>query len=320
MKTGVLLKYNKVHNNSLYILEPKLVRYFNILWADLSIFESKADKLDYNDIKKYFSSLDKFDFIIIGDVFWETGQSICRYGEEYNIPVFFLQHGQWIYIKNKKNLKYYPAYTFLFGDNVARMCSGWNYGKKSHIITTGSPRYDSAVPGKGSYVYFSPPVIEEIIHRKPSGVFRSSFYKNLEVIRRIDKELFILIQPHYREARIDDLHELFPYAQFVDPQLDALKLIHGSTKVLTSRNSTVVLDAIAYQKQIVLIDLPDYDRCFFERGYFEDFALESTTKMNILDNLLSDIKTIKSYIDMSKKHIYLGDSTKRIVDKIKEEV
>ena len=310
---GILLKYNKVHNDSLRNLAPKLSKYFEILWGDLSVFDDKMDLLTYDHIVSYLTSFGKVDFIVVGDVFWRTGQSICQYGTEHGVPVFFLQHGQWIYIKNKKELSYYPAYTFLLGDNVANMCSSWIYGKNSQIIATGSPRYDEASSNGGSYIYFSPPVIEELIHGHPTGRIRRSFYENLEAIKNIDREIPIIIQPHYREARTDYLYKLFPYAQFADPQLDALKLVRGAAKVLTSRNSTVVLDAIAHQKPVVLMDLPEYDTCFFERGYFDDFALESETKAHLMNNILAD-KTKRADYMNTKKHIYLGNASDRIVE------
>jgi len=318
---GVLLKYNKVHNDSLRNLEPHLSKHFEVLWGDLSIFGKKMDLLNYDAIEDYFSKFGALSFIVVGDVFWETGQSICRYGHEHNIPVFFLQHGQWIYIKNKKKLNYYPAYTLLFGDNVSEMCSSWTYGKHSHVAATGNPRYDKASPNGGSYIYFSPPVIEELIHGRPTKRVRRTFYENLIAIKNIDKDLQIVVHPHYREARTDNLHKLFPYAQFADPQLDSLKLVRGAAKVLASRNSTVVLDAIAYQKPVVLMDFPAHDACFFERGYFDGFALESNTKSHLVDNLLTDTKNkCVDYINKTKKHIYLGNASVRIVEWIKKGV
>lgn len=321
MKRGALLKYNKVHNDSLRNLAPKLTKYFEILWGDLSVFGKKMDRLTSDDIKDYFAFFGDLDFIVVGDVFWRTGQSICRYGLEHSIPVFFIQHGQWIFIKNKKNLSYYPAYTMLFGNHVANMCSSWIYGKNSHVVVTGSPRYDGATPNGGSYIYFSPPVIEEFIHGQASGRTRRSFRDNLDAIKKIDKELPLVIQPHYREACTDYLHKLFPSAQFADPQLDALKLVRGASKVLTSRNSTVVLDGIAHQKPVVLMDFPEHDACFFKRDYFDGFALESETKSHLVENLLADTKIKRrEYITKSREHIYLGDASSRIVEWIRKGV
>lgn len=318
---GVLLKYNKVHNDSLRNLAPRLAKDFDIHWGDLSIFGDRTDLLSYESIKSYIEQFGKLNFIVIGDVFWQTGQSICRYGVEHGVPVYFIQHGQWIYTKNKKQLGYYPSCTCLFGNNVTKMCKKWEYGQHSHIVATGSPRYDGAIPNGGSYIYFSPPVIEEIIHGEPSGRIRRPFLTNLEAIRKIDKGLSMIIQPHYRESRTDILHELFPFAQFADPQFDALKLIRGANKVLTCRNSTVVLDAIAHHKLVVLMDLPQYDSCFFDRGYFGQFALESSDKSELLNNLTSEIKVKRSeYVNNSQDYIYLGDASSRIAELIKKGV
>lgn len=316
---GILLKYNKVHNDSLRKLASRFPKTFEVLWGDLSIFGEKMDLLTYDTIENFFSPFEKLDFIVVGDVFWKTGQSICRYGAEKQVPVFFIQHGQWIYVRNKKTLEHYPEHTFMFGEYAAKMCSSWNYGKESKVSVTGSPRYDEASPNGGSYIYFSPPVIEELIHGKPSGKIRRSFRDNLEAIKKIDRELPIVIHPHYRESQTECLHELFPYAQFADPQLDALKLVRGASKVLTSRNSTAVLDAIAHHKPVVFMDLPEYDACFFERGHFGNFALESSTKTHLLDNLLSEIQVKRTdYINKTKEHIMLGDASGRIVECIKE--
>lgn len=318
---GLLLKYNKVHNHSLQNLSRKLSKDFGLIWGDLESFQDKKDLLSYSVLENFISSFGNIHFIVTGDVFWETGQNLCKYCTNNGIPLFFLQHGQWIYIKNKKRLNHYPSCTMLFGDNVSNMCSSWEYGKHSNVVVTGSPRYDAASPNGGSYVYFSPPVIEELIHNKPTGVCRRSFKRNLEAIKKIDKEVPMVIQPHYREARTDELHKLFPCAQFADPQLDALKLIRGAAKVLTSRNSTVVLDAIAHQKPVVLMDFPEYDACFFKRGYFGEFALESETKSHLVDNLLIDTKIKRTdYVSKSKEHIFLGDASSRIVECIKNGV
>ena len=98
-------------------------------------------------------------------------------------------------------------------------------------------------------------------------------------------------------------------------------MIRGAAKVLTSRNSTVILDAMAHQKPVVLMDLPEHDACFFERGYFEGFALESKTKSHLVDNLLDDTKVKRTnYVSSAKKHICLGDASSRIVDWVKEGV
>jgi hypothetical protein len=88
--------------------------------------------------------------------------------------------------------------------------------------------------------------------------------------------------------------------------------------VLSSRNSTVVLDSIAHQKPVVLMDFPEHDKCFFERGYFDNFALESNSKASLVDNLLSDHKAEQP--EKSKDHIYLGDASSRIVEYIKKGV
>jgi hypothetical protein len=317
--TGLLLRYNKVHDDSLLKLESRLNKNFDISWGDLSKFGSEKDLLPEKILRDYLDSFKPVDFMLIGDVFWKTGQNLCKICHENNIPLFFMQHGQWIYVANKKELEYYPSFTFLFGNDVHNVCSQWPYGKHSALFATGSPRYDFAASHDGSYIYFSPPVIEEVVHGNPSGRIRSPFFLNLKKISGVDKGIPLVIQPHYREARIGWLHELFPSAQFADPGLDSLKLVNGASKVLTSRNSTTVLDAIAHQKMTVLMDMPENDECFFPRGYFGEFALESSNKSEVVDNLTSKtpIKS-KDYTNRAKKYICLGNASARIVSVIKD--
>ena len=97
--TGLLLQYNKVHNISLQNLATKLNKEFNIEWGDLTELTGVTDIQSAPTIAEYFSSLPHFDFVIIGDAFWPTGQNICKVCKERNIPTFFLQHRQWIYEK-----------------------------------------------------------------------------------------------------------------------------------------------------------------------------------------------------------------------------
>lgn len=318
---GLLLKYNKIHNDALQHLSRKL-KEVELIWGDFASFGTSMDLLSYSTVVDYLKSFPSFDFVVVGDVFWNTGQHVCRACKEMKVPVFFLQHGQWIYIANKKILDYYPDYTLLFGEKVAKMCSSWTYGEHSKICIVGSPRYDDAsTNGQGVYIYFSPPVIEEIVHGVSSGRLRTPFLKALEKIVGIDKHVPLIIQPHYREAQIDMLREMFPKAQFADPNLDALKLVRGSSAVLTSRNSTVVLDAIAHQKPVILMDFPETDVCFFGRGYFGDFAVESKNKSDLLNNLLSATPMSRDgYTHRARPYIYLGDASNRIAELVERTV
>jgi len=317
--TGLLLKYNKVHNDALQKLAPKLQKQFKIVWGDLNDLDGAVDLQSCDSLLGYFKSLPSFDFVVIGDVFWKTGQNICKICNVRNLPVFFLQHGQWVYIKNKKNLLHYPFYTFLFGDNVCDMCSSWEYAQYSKCFVTGTPRYDECSKlnlDQSTYIYVAPPVVEELIHDKPSGIIRKQAIKALELLGGIDKKFSLIIQPHYREARVDYLQKTFPYAQFVDPDLDPLKFIRGSAKVITSRNSTSVLDALACRKSVVLTDINDTES-FFSRFYFEDFALESSNIYEFKNHLNSECKiNDDNYVQRAKKYIYLGDASSRIVELI----
>lgn len=313
--TGLLLRYNKVHNDALQKLEPKLRKKFEAIWGDLEDLNGPADLHSVASLSDYFDSL-TFDFIIVGDVFWRTGQNICKICRERNIPVFFLQHGQWIYTKNKMSLLHYPTYTFLFGDFIGNLCASWTYAKFSECIVTGSPRYDEVEHSRGvsQYLYFAPPVLEEIVHNKPSGIIRKQAMRALFSLRGIDKEFCIVVQPHYREARIDVLRDMFPAAQFADPALDPFKLIRGASKVITSRDSTSVLDAIAHRKMVVLTDNPD-TKSFFLKNHFGEFARENENKQEFIKQTNTDYRFKgNNYVQRARKYVYLGDASTRIVE------
>ena len=269
-------------------------------------------------VDNYFDSFSSSpNIVIIGDVFWPTGQRICETCKKRGIKTFFLQHGQWIYIKNKKSLAYYPSHTLLFGTNVSDTCVDWDYAKHSLIHIVGSPRYDPITikHNNGHYIYFSPPVIEEIVHNRPSGRLRLPFLECIKSLKGIDDITPIVIQPHYREARIDLLQNIFPKAQFVDPMLDPFPFIQYARKVIASRNSTIVLDAIAHRKITVLTDFRKHDDCFFKRGYFGKFALESDDRDHFIRNLQSNVKLEHGtgYVERAKKYIYLGNASERVV-------
>ncbi len=319
--TGLLLRYNKVHNDALQKLEPNLRKKFEFIWGDLEDLEGLADLQSASSLSNYLDSLPQFDFVVIGDVFWPTGQNICKICKEKNIPTFFLQHGQWVYTKNKISLIHYPTCTFLFGDFINDVCTSWIYSKFSKCSVTGSPRYDDAKSNGGNvYLYFAPPVLEEIVHKKPSGIIRKQAVQALSTLKGIDKELSVIIQPHYREARVDWLHDMFPAAQFADPNLDPFKLVRGASKVIASRDSTSVLDAIAHRKIVALTDIRD-TKSFFSKGHFGEFALESKNKQEFIRHANSDYKLKgNNYVQRAKKHVYLGDASTRIVELIYQEM
>lgn len=321
-KTILLLKYNKVHNESIKIIEKTLSEHFDIIVRELKCKNETKDFLTLNQIKKSFEDLTSFHAIVYGDVFWPTGQSLCEWCNNNSIPLFFLQHGQWIYIKNKQELKHYPMYTLLFGDDVKNMCLSWKYGSNSSLNTTGSPRYDGITKEELSndYVLFFPPVVEEILHGLPSGIQKIHSIKLItKVTAGIDNETNLVIQPHYREAKIKWLKEIFPKAQFVSEKDNTIELIKKAKKVITCRNSTTVLDSIACYKPIVLIDIGLHDVSIFKRGYFKEFATESESKEHFFKTVLDEsVVNFDNYEQRARKYIYLGNSSQRIVKLIQE--
>jgi hypothetical protein len=113
---NLLLLYNKVTNNAFHKLNS-----INVKFADVSIFDKKMDILSYSNVDIFLTNLLPFDNILIGDIFWPTGQNICKWCANNNKKCIFLQHGQWIYIKNKTNPEFLPSITCVYGRNVANM-------------------------------------------------------------------------------------------------------------------------------------------------------------------------------------------------------
>ncbi len=313
----LLLKYNKVTNESLGVLVQSLDKH-QIVWGDLAeLGKDKRDLLPYQVVTRYLDAFEPLDAVVIGDVFWTTGHNICKWCENNKrarVKCVFLQHGQWIYVENKRKLRRYPTHTAMFGDDTANECRGWSYGQSSKVIVTGSPRYDPyARCGDGDYVFFSPPVIQELIHEQ-TGPMREPFYRALLYIAGFDRETRVLLQPHYREARVDLLYRMFKDAEFVHPKDKTLDLVAGSNKVVASRNSTVVLDAIVCGKPTVFTEFPNCDSAYFFRGTFGKFGLESDDRKHFMENILSDYHVPeKDYEELARRHIRLGNASKRIV-------
>ncbi len=317
--TALLVKYNKVTNAAFAKLLGKQADKLILRWADINHFQqNKMDVLDYplvNFALDIFAF--KFDAIIIGDIFWPTGQNICRWCLEHGIRCYFLQHGQWIYFKNKVDPKYLPTATCFVGDDIANACSEWPYADRSRLAVTGNPRYDnSVISTEGDYVYFAPPVILE---RVPSSDDKHNpeLLKTIQRLKGLDKQVKLVIHPHYREGNVLALRNIFPEAEFRDPQDDPLPIVAGASKVLTHRNSTTVLDAIAHGKITVLMNFEKEDWSVYNKEYFGDFALESETPHQCFDNVISDeVLDLDDYIERARRYVYLGDASQRVVDEL----
>lgn len=278
----------------------------------LGMLGRSSDVLSYEVIDAILQKYLPLDAILVADIFWPTGQNICKWCINNKVKCFFWQHGQWIYTKNKVNPPYLPFCTFLFGDDVFSECKNWSYGKKSNLLVTGSPRYDNCrLNPKGSYIYFSPPVILE---KSPSvkDKYNPKSVETLKNLGGIDKELDIVIHPHYREGYIGQLRELFPRAIIADTGDSALDLIQESSKVLTHRNSTTVLDAIACGKQSVLMS----QTSSYPVGYFGKFADEVSSMTEYVKCLSTPSVDIEDYYHKARKYILLGNASQRIIDYI----
>lgn len=311
----LFLKYNKPTNDAftkfMHIMRDKV----SCIIADLrEDFGQKIDFVDFNSINKYLNKFRPFDAIFIGDIFWITGQNICCWANINNIKCCFLQHGQWIYIQNKMNPTYAPSHICVYGNNVVSMSSCWPLAKNSSIIATGSPRYD-ILPTETveDAVYFSPPVLIEVHHSGRKSVV--SGVKNwLHDLRQFDKYCKVYLQTHYRDAPESDmiLQEFFPYATFIDRSDDPLRWIAKCQKVVTHRNSTTVLDAIASKKPVILINIDD-ESSFFPNGYFGDFTKEISNVNDLITHVMSKIEFSENSTD---DHIITDNSSVRIFSAI----
>lgn len=313
----LLLRYNKVTNEAL----ESLYRFLqSFQWEDISKFGDQTDILKYSVVAEFLQSLKPFDSICIGDIFWETGQNICKWCADNRIKVYFIQHGQWIYIQNKRNPRYLPYSTFLYGDNILNMVSNWPYAKRSKIYAVGNPRYDNIqLSNNGEYVYFAPPVIKEISPSVPSKS-NADAAKLLSQLEGLDDVVTLVIHPHYREGNVDYIRNIFPKAVIANPSESSLSLIQKSSKVITHRNSTTVLDAIACGKKIILTNFLGQDKSFFPRGYFGDFAVENNWPKDCFAATEVDYYIdYAGYTERAKAHIYLGNSSQRIVDILKQD-
>lgn len=307
---GLLMSCNKVSKEAFDKLAGAFDGLCNILRHEVS-----SDVMAYSEIEKQLNSFGAINFLVVGDIFWPTGQNVCRWCKEKKVLCFFWQHGQWIYTKNKKNPRFLPTATFFLGGNIKRECSRWGYGKRSKLRVTGSPRYDGIERSDDSDgpIYFSPPVINE---RSPSVPNRYNYEakKSIAKIMGLDDEVDMVIQPHYREGSVDDLRSMFPRATFKDPSDDPITHILNSGKVLTHKNSTVILDAIACGKQSVTMNLGVLPSAYPE-GYFGKFVVESESPDHCLSVLNESIVSLPHYYETSaSEHILLGNASKRMTD------
>jgi len=308
MNPVLLLKYNKVTNDSFRRLSTVL----QVKWGNLSHFDKEMDVLSYEVVEKYLSGLLPFRKVVVGDIFWPTGQHICRWCKQQKIRCFFLQHGQWIYIKNKKSPQFLPYCTMVYGDNVKSMTDEWPYGSRSKVIATGNPRYDLIIPvAGGDYVYFCPPVMKELVPNGDNKIHKRNV-QLLQSIAGLDKGIEMTLHPHYREGNINVLRKLFPTAKMADPKADPLPLILKSSHVLTHRDSTTIMDAIACGKPSILLNFKGI-RSFFPKEHFGDLAIECETVGECKLALSSTPFEVNTeYAQRVKPHLYLGNASMRI--------
>ncbi len=140
MNKILLLRYNKVIDIAFEELSKSLD---DVEIADITDFGDDMNMLEYCVIDSFISQFIPFQHIVVGDVFWPTGQHICNWSLTNKVTCCFMQHGQWIYMANKMDPRHVPSYTCLFGGNLRNKMQTWPYAKRSQVKVTGSPRYDS---------------------------------------------------------------------------------------------------------------------------------------------------------------------------------
>jgi hypothetical protein len=310
----LLLKYNKVTNESFQRFAESSD--LQIIWADLASLGRKMDVLTAGQVSEFLNKLPSFDAIMIGDIFWPTGQEICNWSAKHKVKCFFLQHGQWVYTKNKRSPRYLPYCTCVYGENIKKEILSWPYGKRSRVEVTGNPRYDNLQCREGDYVYFSPPVMLEL-NASSRSIAHPEHEKMVKTLRGLDVEHKVVVHPHYREGKLDLLRKLFPASEFIDPAAPALDVVVDSKCVLTHRNSTVVLDAMACSKRVVLMNFGGSS--YYRRGYFAPFALESSNFDECMSNLAKEPKAISDYKKKARLHLALEGASNRIEQLIKGE-
>lgn len=304
----LFLKYNKVTNQAFDVLSRKCAG----TTIDLSAWGPKMDHLSVEEIESMVPP--DSNSIVVGDVFWPTGQNVCRYGAEKGKKVYFLQHGQWIYTRNKQNPPFVPFCTFVNGTLTRDEVSHWEYGRRSKVVATGNPRYDGLQVQDGDYVYFAPPVMQEVEH---SGrvVTHLWVYRWLNALKGLERKVNLKIHPHYREADVRALKAMFAFCcdtEVIDPAENPLDHICKCSKVLTHRNSTTVLDAIACRKPVVLMNFDGVSQSCYPEGHFGPFARESHSRSECELWLKDNRLPIANYDEKASRYVVLGDASDRI--------
>ena len=298
-----------------YCGQEGLGKSHDFLIGDLSSFGHRTDTLSYSEVDRFLSGF-RPDAILLGDIFWTTGQNICQWGNKHNCRTFFLQHGQWIYTVNKKRPHHIPDYTLFLGEDVKNECSKWPYSDKSELVTVGCPRFDKITKTEGSGFYCAPHILNETYVSSPTnhhkkGVRSANLLRSVAVKLQED----LKVHPHYREGSIKELKKILKGATFLDSKLDSIPLVMDSRAVITHRNSTTVLDAIAAYKPIHLLNCRELSSCY-PKGYFSPFAKEYDTIDQLVEGLDEPVNEIKDYEAKSKNYIYLGNASERIADLI----
>lgn len=307
MSNILLLKYNRPTNFSFNKLLNHSNQFFDL---NLEKFGSSIDLLKYSDIDAIFKDL-QFDHVVVGDIFWPTGQNICKWCLNNNKKVYFLQHGQWIYTQNKKNPKYLPDVMFCYGSNLYNEISNWSGWNNCKIVVSGNPRYDDIISEIGDYVYFSPPVLVEL-NPSARSLIHQRTYNWIKSLKGLDGYCKLYIHPHYREGDIDFLRDIFPNSTFIDTNDDPLTWISKCKRVITHRNSTVVLDSIACMKNIDLINFYEFNNSIFPESYFGKFANENFSLTDIITSLQLH-SNINYDFESTLRFIKLGKSCDRIL-------
>jgi len=75
-QTTLLIKYNKVTNEAFANLSQSLSL---VKEADLAKFAEMMDTLPPMHVHNLLTGLLPFDNVVVGDIFWPSGQNICKW-------------------------------------------------------------------------------------------------------------------------------------------------------------------------------------------------------------------------------------------------
>ena len=81
----LIVKYNKVIDETFDALIPGLkeITGAEVVVKNIRSFGDKTDILSYKEVSMFLEEVNPYE-VLIGDVFWPTGQNICKWCKQKN--------------------------------------------------------------------------------------------------------------------------------------------------------------------------------------------------------------------------------------------